>query len=182
MDELSQSLLPCPFTLTPFSGLGTPSEASHRDLAASNGDGNQSAYRPSSRHQWQNQFLRRLLDGLVACVVLPRHSDLHSTGAKCRRRQCERNHRERSNPQQTTYLQADVSQGSFNAPPVGSAGTLTWNAGSLAPGPTATLKLQVKVTARGKDVIVNSATVTTTSFEVNTANNSATITTRRTVK
>jgi uncharacterized repeat protein (TIGR01451 family) len=82
-------------------------------------------------------------------------------------------------PPQTTFVSASVSQGTFSAPAVGSSGTVTWTAGNLAAGGTATLSLQVKVIGRGKDLIVNTATVTSSTLDSNPNNNTATITTLR---
>ena len=80
-------------------------------------------------------------------------------------------------------ITANSQQGAtISAPPVGSGGLVTWNLGSLASGASATLTLQVKVTARGNELIVNTATVEGGTCDPNTANNTATITTRRRAK
>jgi uncharacterized repeat protein (TIGR01451 family) len=82
-------------------------------------------------------------------------------------------------PQEASFFLASATQGTFTAPPVGAVGTVTWNAGNLAVGASASLKLQVKVSARGKDLVVNTATVKSSTLDSNLDNNTATITTRR---
>jgi uncharacterized repeat protein (TIGR01451 family) len=83
-------------------------------------------------------------------------------------------------PQGTTFYSALPAP--VSAPPVGAGGTVIWNLGSLNSGASATLTLKVKVSARGKDKIVNTATVTSSTPDPNLANNTATITTKRIVK
>ena len=81
-------------------------------------------------------------------------------------------------PQGTTFLNA-APAGTYTAPSVGSSGTVTWNLGSLSSGATAAVTLTVTVTARGNDLIVNTATVESSTCDPNTANNTATITSKR---
>ena len=84
-------------------------------------------------------------------------------------------------PQGTTFSAVSTTQGTFTAPPVGAGGTVTVNLGTLANGASAKITLTVKVSLRGNNLIVNTATVTSATFDPNLANNSATVTsTRRT--
>jgi uncharacterized repeat protein (TIGR01451 family) len=83
-------------------------------------------------------------------------------------------------PQGTTFTSASPAPAS--APPVGAAGTVTWNLGNLASGARATLTLKVSVGLKGNNLIVDTATVGCVSFDPNSANNSATITTKRNTK
>jgi len=87
-------------------------------------------------------------------------------------------------PQGTTFLGATTSQGSFTAPPVGFAGTVTYNLGGLANGASATMTLTVKVSLKGNTLIVNTAKVTSSSAttDPNEDNNTVTITTKRKTK
>jgi uncharacterized repeat protein (TIGR01451 family) len=83
-------------------------------------------------------------------------------------------------PQGTTFVSA--SPAPSNAPPVGAGGTVTWNLGNPASEASATLALTVKVSIKGNPLIVNTATVTSSSFDPNPANNSATVTSKKTTK
>jgi uncharacterized repeat protein (TIGR01451 family) len=83
-------------------------------------------------------------------------------------------------PQGTTFFSASPAPAS--APPVGAAGTVVWNVGNLNSGASATLTLRVKVSAKGNTLIVNTATVTSSSSDPNLANNTATITSKRKAK
>jgi uncharacterized repeat protein (TIGR01451 family) len=78
-------------------------------------------------------------------------------------------------PAGTTFYAVTTTQGTTSAPPVGTVGTVTANFGTLASGASATMTLTVKVSAKGNDKIVNTATVTATTFDPNVANNTATI-------
>jgi hypothetical protein len=82
-------------------------------------------------------------------------------------------------PLEATLVNADVSQGTVNTLPNGSDGTVSWAVGQLKPGATATLKLRVKIMARGKDLITNTVTVQSAICDPNPANNSSTVTRRR---
>jgi len=86
-------------------------------------------------------------------------------------------------PQGTVFLSATNKNGHIiTAPPVGSAGTVNWNLGNLGAQVTSFNNLTVTVLVRGNANIVNTATVTSDTPDPNLANNSATITTRRTTK
>jgi uncharacterized repeat protein (TIGR01451 family) len=86
-------------------------------------------------------------------------------------------------PQGTVFLSATNKAGiKITAPPVGSAGTVTWYLGDLAAQGTSTSKLVVTVQVRGNGSIVNTATVSSDTCDPNLANNTATVTTRRIVK
>ena len=83
-------------------------------------------------------------------------------------------------PQGTTFVSASPSPS--NAPPAGAGGTVTWNLGNLANGASATLTLTVKVSIKGNTLIVNTASVTSSSSDPNPANNTATVTSKRIAK
>lgn len=83
-------------------------------------------------------------------------------------------------PQGTTF--ASASPAPSSAPPVGAGGTVVWSPGSMSSGATATFTLKVKVSLKGNALIVNTATVTSSSSDPNPANNSATVTSKRNVK
>jgi uncharacterized repeat protein (TIGR01451 family) len=86
-------------------------------------------------------------------------------------------------PQGTVFLNATNKNGHMiTAPPVGSAGTVTWNLGDLGTQATSFNGLTVTVLVRGNANIVNTATVTSDTFDPNLSNNTATVTTRRTTK
>jgi hypothetical protein len=78
-------------------------------------------------------------------------------------------------PPGTTFYAVSTTQGTTSAPSVGTVGTATANFGALASGASATMTLTVKVSAKGNDKIVNTATVTATTFDPNSANNTATV-------
>jgi uncharacterized repeat protein (TIGR01451 family) len=74
-------------------------------------------------------------------------------------------------PSDMTFVSATTSQGSLVTPPVGSAGIVTANIGTLAPNATATVTITVKGTAAG--TFTNTATVTENETDTAPANNSA---------
>jgi uncharacterized repeat protein (TIGR01451 family) len=61
------------------------------------------------------------------------------------------------------------------APPVGGGGAVSWNVGDLASGQSVTLTVVVKVTQKGNSTLGNTATVTSSTADVNAGNNSATV-------
>ena len=77
-------------------------------------------------------------------------------------------------PAGTVFASASSSQGTVTAPAVGSNGTVTVNLGSLAKGATATISVVVTVTAASGTVLTDTATVTATTQDLNSRNNSAT--------
>ena len=77
-------------------------------------------------------------------------------------------------PAGTVFANASSSQGTVTAPPMGSNGTVTVNVGSLANGATATVSVVVTVTAASGTVLSDTATVTSTTQDLNGVNNSAT--------
>ncbi len=83
-------------------------------------------------------------------------------------------------PQGTTFSSASPTPSS--APAVGAAGTVVWSLGSLSSGASVTLTLKVKVSVKGNALVVNTATVTSSSSDPNLANNTATITSKRNTK
>ena len=62
----------------------------------------------------------------------------------------------------------------MTAPAVGSNGTVTVNVGALAKNLTATISIVVSVEAVSGTVLVDTATVTATTQDLNSRNNSAT--------
>lgn len=87
-------------------------------------------------------------------------------------------------PTGTVFASATTTQGTIAAPPVGSNGTVTVNLGSLANGANATINIvaTVSVTTVAGTVLTDTATVTATTQDLNSKNNSATRTTRVTKK
>jgi uncharacterized repeat protein (TIGR01451 family) len=77
-------------------------------------------------------------------------------------------------PAGTVFASAAASQGTITAPPVGSNGTVTVNLGTLANGATATVSIVATVTAAAGTVLYDTATVTATTQDLNSSNNSAT--------
>jgi hypothetical protein len=67
-----------------------------------------------------------------------------------------------------------ASQGTVTAPPVGTSGTVTVNLGSLANGASATISIVATVSAPIGAVLSDTATVTATTQDLNSKNNSAT--------
>ncbi|HEX9665887.1 MAG TPA: choice-of-anchor Q domain-containing protein [Thermodesulfobacteriota bacterium] len=78
-------------------------------------------------------------------------------------------------PVSTTYVSSSTSQGSCTNPPVGSTGTLSCSLGTIDRGEGAAVNLVVKVNARGKTTISNTASVNSLTPDSNNANNSATL-------
>ena len=78
-------------------------------------------------------------------------------------------------PAGTVFVSCVSSQGTCMDPPVGTNGTVTVDLGSLAPGASATVTIQVQVTAAFGQ-LVNTATVTTSSDDTHPDNNSSTAT------
>jgi len=74
----------------------------------------------------------------------------------------------------TTFTSASASQGTISAPPVGGGGLLIVNLGTLAKAATATVNLVVSVTAYPPATIMNTATVSATTQDLNSGNNTAT--------
>jgi hypothetical protein len=77
-------------------------------------------------------------------------------------------------PDGTVFANAATSQGTIEAPPVGSNGTVTVNLGSLANGAKATINIVATVTAAAETELIDTATVTATTQDLNSKNNSAT--------
>jgi uncharacterized repeat protein (TIGR01451 family) len=79
-------------------------------------------------------------------------------------------------PGGTTYVSFYTTDfGGCISPPVGSTGTLSCNLATLSNGEEAMVKFVVKVNARGKSTISNTATVNSLTADSNIANNSATL-------
>jgi len=78
-------------------------------------------------------------------------------------------------PTGTKFVSAVPSQGNCVTPPPGAVGTMTCNLGSVAAGAEATVKLLVDVTATGLTRVTNTAVVSSSSSDLNTANNRATL-------
>jgi hypothetical protein len=75
-------------------------------------------------------------------------------------------------PSGTVFASASSSQGTVTAPSVGSNGTVAVNLGSLANGASATINLVVTVTAVSGTTLNDTATVSATTQDLNSANNS----------
>jgi uncharacterized repeat protein (TIGR01451 family) len=79
-------------------------------------------------------------------------------------------------PSGSTFVSANSNKGSFNAPPVGQSGVVTWNVGSLANESQSSAQIEVTVILKGKGTITNTATVSSSTGDPNAANNEASIT------
>jgi uncharacterized repeat protein (TIGR01451 family) len=77
-------------------------------------------------------------------------------------------------PAGTVFASAAASQGTVVAPPAGTNGTVTVEIGSLANGAKATISIVTTVTAPPETVLNATATVTATTQDLNSKNNSAT--------
>jgi uncharacterized delta-60 repeat protein/uncharacterized repeat protein (TIGR01451 family) len=78
----------------------------------------------------------------------------------------------------TTFVKAQAGNGHVSGPPVGQSGAVTWTVGDVSSGSNTQAKLSVTVKVRGKTTVTNTATVTADSPDPNTANNTASITTK----
>jgi uncharacterized repeat protein (TIGR01451 family) len=79
-------------------------------------------------------------------------------------------------PAGASFASATANAGAVTTPK-GNGGTVRWNVGTLASGQSATLTLVVKVGARAATALTNTASVSTSSVEINLANNSANVVT-----
>lgn len=78
-------------------------------------------------------------------------------------------------PPGTVLIALFATQGTItSSPPVGSTGTVIFNVGSLGNGATATITISVRVTAQLGGTLIDTATVTSTTQDLNGSNNSAT--------
>ncbi len=77
----------------------------------------------------------------------------------------------------TQFVSISATGFSCTTPAVGTSGTVTCRQSSLSAGGSATITLVVKVVAGGKTSVSNMATVSSDTFDDNTANNTATATT-----
>jgi uncharacterized repeat protein (TIGR01451 family) len=76
----------------------------------------------------------------------------------------------------TTFVSASANRGSFTAPPNGQTGTVTWHPGNLSNGTQEAARITVTVIVKGKTNITNTAFVSSSTRDPNTANNAASIT------
>ena len=76
-------------------------------------------------------------------------------------------------PPGTVFSSAVASQGTVTAPPVGSNGTIQANIGSLASGGKVTVTINANVTAPLNTVLTDTATVSATTQDLNSGNNTA---------
>jgi uncharacterized repeat protein (TIGR01451 family) len=77
-------------------------------------------------------------------------------------------------PLGTVFASATTTQGTIAAPPVDSTGTVTVNIASLASSAGATISLAVTVTASAGTILSDTAAVSATTQDLNSANNNAT--------
>ena len=75
------------------------------------------------------------------------------------------------------FASESTSQGTITAPAVGSNGTVSAALGSIAVGGTATVAVVVKITAKAGTALSDTATVTATTVDSNSRNNSMSYTT-----
>jgi uncharacterized repeat protein (TIGR01451 family) len=78
-------------------------------------------------------------------------------------------------PSSTRFESVRSSQGSCTTPVVGSTGTVTCSLGSVANGANTTTSVAVTVIAAHKSTVIDTATVTSSAFDPNPANNSASV-------
>lgn len=80
-------------------------------------------------------------------------------------------------PTGTTFVSVTPSGGSCTAPPVGGTGTVTCTIGTISSGNTLKITLVVNVNAASGSLISDTASVTSTTTDPHTNNNTATVTT-----
>lgn len=80
-------------------------------------------------------------------------------------------------PGGTTFAKVTTTAGSCSAPSVGGTGTLTCSISGLASGASVTITLVVGVKAPNGSALSDTASVSATSYDPNSANNSASVTT-----
>ncbi len=78
-------------------------------------------------------------------------------------------------PPETRFVSATTSSGTCTTPPVGSTGMVTCNLGSIENGANTSSKIVVKVVAQRRSTVTNKVSVSSTSTDPNTANNSVSI-------
>ena len=81
-------------------------------------------------------------------------------------------------PAGTTFVSVSPGPTTCMGPSVGDGGTVSCEFGSLPSGNSATVTLVVKVTARGRSTITNTATLSSPTQDSNLANNTASVQTR----
>ncbi|MFZ0769904.1 MAG: SBBP repeat-containing protein [Candidatus Sulfotelmatobacter sp.] len=77
-------------------------------------------------------------------------------------------------PTGTTFVSVTPNAGTCTAPPVGGTGTVTCTVGAMANGTSLKITLVVNVNAASGSVITDTATVTSTTYDPNLKNNTAT--------
>jgi uncharacterized repeat protein (TIGR01451 family) len=80
-------------------------------------------------------------------------------------------------PSTVQFLSESVTQGSCNPPAVGATGTLNCALGSMASSTSATITVVVKVTTLARSTITNTASASSSAFDPQSNNNSATVVT-----
>jgi uncharacterized repeat protein (TIGR01451 family) len=80
-------------------------------------------------------------------------------------------------PTGTTFVSVTPNTGSCTAPPVGGTGTVTCTVGTMTNGTSLKITLVVNVNASSGNVITDTASVTSSTFDPRTTNNTATATT-----
>jgi uncharacterized repeat protein (TIGR01451 family) len=78
-------------------------------------------------------------------------------------------------PSGTLFASASANKGSLTTPATGGTGMVTWSVGNLLNGTAGAAQINVTVLVKGKTPIINTATVTSDTCELNTANNTATV-------
>jgi uncharacterized repeat protein (TIGR01451 family) len=80
-------------------------------------------------------------------------------------------------PSTVQFVSLSATQGSCSAPAVNSSGTVNCSAGALSNGATATVKIVTRVVSTARTTVTDSASASSTSFDPNPSNNTATVTT-----
>jgi uncharacterized repeat protein (TIGR01451 family) len=78
----------------------------------------------------------------------------------------------------TTFVSARSNKGSLGVPPAGQTGVVTWNLGTMSQGGSEQATLTITIKVRGKITVVNEATVSADTPDLNASNNLASITTK----
>jgi uncharacterized repeat protein (TIGR01451 family) len=79
-------------------------------------------------------------------------------------------------PSGVTFVEARNNKGTMTAPPKGETGTVTWRLGDMLSQANEVAEIRVTALVKGKSTVTNTATVTGTVVDPNTANDSASIT------
>jgi uncharacterized repeat protein (TIGR01451 family) len=80
-------------------------------------------------------------------------------------------------PSGTVFKSAQANKGHFTAPPIDQNGVVTWHLGDMTSLSQESAQLVITVVMRGKGAITNTATVRSSTFDPNLANNTSSLST-----